>query len=110
MAKHIKGSIDPTALSFTDEPYRGRIRQDTSKYAEIFSQAKPNKRLRCPRGTAARIASQFKKWLEKSGTKEPVVRSVENYGDGFGGVWWIKEAEKPRTVWAGIGDIGKKAA
>jgi hypothetical protein len=39
-----------------------------------------------------------------------VVRARERCNDGEGGVWWIKEAEKPRTVWAGIGDTGKKAA
>lgn len=108
MAKHIKGSIDPSALFFSDEPYRGRVRKDTSKYAEIFNQAKPNRRMHCPIGTAARIASQFKKWLEKNGTKDPIVRSVENNGDGMGGVWWIQEAAKPKTAW--VQGLVKKAA
>ncbi len=107
MAKHIKGSIDPTALSFTDEPYRGRIRQDTSKYAEIFSQAQPQQALALSARDCGPHRIAVQEVARKERDKEPVVRSVENYGDGFGGVWWIKEAEKPRTVWR---QLEKKAA
>jgi hypothetical protein len=37
----------------------------------------------------------------------PIVRARERCDDGLGGVWWIKEAEKPKTVWRGL---EKKAA
>lgn len=43
----------------------------------------------------------------KRGHKDVVVKSRERCGDGLGGVWWIKEAEKPRTVWK---QLEKKAA
>lgn len=102
--------IDPNALRIVDEAYTdGRATQAT-KYDAFFQTVPPNKRIQCPQGKAGGLASSFRKWLEKHGNKDAVVRSRERCVDGMGGVWWIKGAKKPCTVWAGIGDIGKKAA
>jgi hypothetical protein len=70
-------------------------------------QLKPNQRMVCPNGSASRLSAQLRNWLEKKGHKEPIVRARERCDDGEGGVWWIKEAEKPKTVWRGL---EKKAA
>ena len=102
--------LDPSTLRIVDEPYKDGRASPVSKYEAIFSALKPNQRMVCPQGSASRLSAQLRNWLEKKGHKAPIVRARERCDDGLGGVWWIKEAEKPRTVWAGIGDIGKKAA
>ena len=66
-----------------------------------------NQRMVCPNGSASRLSAQLRNWLEKKGHKEPIVRARERCDDGEGGVWWIKEAEKPKSVWRGL---EKKAA
>ena len=99
--------IDVTKLRISDDPYNdGRAEQKT-KYDEFFASVKPNKRIVCPAGKAGGLASSFRKWLTKRGEKSPVVRSRETCQDGHGGVWWIKEAAKPATLWQ---PMEKKAA
>lgn len=118
MSKHsINGTISVDDLSITNEPYRGRVTSIKSKYEAFFLQMQPGQRLKCKKGTAARIGSQYKKWLtSRHGVKAPLVRCVEDYGDGFGGVWWIKEEAKPKTVlaanapWPGLIQNTKKTA
>lgn len=102
--------IDPSKLRIVDEPYKDGRASPVSKYEPVFSAVKPNQRIVCPAGSAARLAAKFRNWLEKKGNKDVIVRARERCDDGQGGVWWIQEAKKPRTVWAGIGDLGKKAA
>ena len=99
--------LDPAKLRIVDEPYKDGRATPVSKYETIFSELKPNQRLVCPNGSASRLAAQLRNWLEKKGHKEPIVRARERCDDGQGGVWWIKEAEKPKTVWRGL---EKKAA
>ena len=102
--------LDPSKLRIVDEPYKDGRATPVSKYEPVFSAVKPNQRIVCPTGSAARLSAQFRNWLEKKGHKDVIVRARERCDDGEGGVWWIQEAKKPRTVWAGIGDLGKKAA
>ena len=99
--------IDPATLRIVDEPYKDGRATPISKYEPIFSSVCPNQRIVCPAGAGSRLAAQFKKWLENKGHKNPIVRARERCDDGMGGVWWIKEAEKPKTVWRGL---EKKAA
>lgn len=99
--------LDPATLSIVDEPYKDGRASPVSKYEPIFSIAKPNQRIVCPAGAASRLSAQYRNWLERKGHKEPVVRARERCDDGKGGVWWIKEAEKPKTVWQAL---EKKAA
>lgn len=99
--------IDVSTLRISDEPYiDGRADQKT-KYDEFFASVKPNKRIVCPSGKANGLASSFRKWLTKHGEKSPLVKSRETCEDGHGGVWWVKEAVKPATVWCAL---EKKAA
>ena len=99
--------LDPSTLRIVDEPYKDGRSIPVSKYEAIFSQLKPNQRMVCPNGSASRLSAQLRNWLEKKGHKDPIVRARERCDDGEGGVWWIKEAEKPKTVWRGL---EKKAA
>lgn len=103
--KHIN-AINPKDLSITDDPFPGRWSRGTSKYAEKFSSAKQGKRIKCPEGTAARLAAQFKKWLQAQGHKSPEVRSINCCKDGFGGVWWMEK--EPASVWNGLVESKKK--
>ena len=82
-------SIDIEKLSISPEPYPGRRIAARSKYAEIFNDLPQNQRLRCPIDTAAALANMLKKHLARKGLKSAVVRSINDFGDGEGGVWWM---------------------
>ena len=98
--------IDVAQLSISPEPYPGRRLVAGSKYAEIFNDLPQNQRLRCPLGTAGQLASILKKHLAKKGLKSAVVRSVNDIGDGEGGVWWMPP--EPASVWNGLGKSKKE--
>lgn len=101
-------SIDVAALRVIDEPYTdGRALQAT-KYDAFFPSVRPNQRIQCPAGKASGLASSFRRWLEKRGNKDVVVKSRERCDDSMGGVWWIQAAEKPKTTW--VRGLEKKAA
>ena len=99
--------IDVASLRVVDEPYADGRAMQATKYDRFFETVQPNKRIQCPHGKAGGLANSFRKWLQKRGHKDVVVKSRERCEDGLGGVWWIKEAEKPRTVWQ---QLEKKAA
>lgn len=99
-AKAPVNHIDPSTLRIVDEPYKDGRSSPVSKYEPIFSKVQPNQRIVCPAGTGSRLAAQFRKWLQNHGNKNVVVRARDRCEDGMGGVWWIKEAEKPRTALA----------
>lgn len=100
-------NIDVASLRISDDEYSdGRATQKT-KYDEFFASVKPNKRIVCPAGKSGGLASSFRKWLIKRGEKAPIVKSRDKCDDGDGGVWWLKEAVKPATLWQAI---EKKAA
>lgn len=93
--------IDVSKMSITPEPYeKYERRSTTSKYDEIFSKLQPNQRLKLPPEASARVASQLKNWLKSHGYGNQVVKSRMHCGDGFGGVWWIKAEEAPKTKFA----------
>ena len=95
--------LDPSTLRIVDEPYKDGRASPVSKYEPIFSKLKPGQRIVCPTGYAARLSAQCRNWLEKKGHKNVVVRARERCDDGLGGVWWIQEEPKPKTVWRGLG-------
>lgn len=99
--------IDVASLRVVDEPYTDGRAMQTTKYDAFFATVQPNKRIQCPAGKASGLASSFRKWLQKRGHKDVLVRSRERCDDGCGGVWWIQEAQKPKTVWQ---QLEKKAA
>ena len=99
--------IDPSTLYITDEPYVGGRSAQVSKYDEIFSKLPKNQRLVCATGQAARLSQGLRKWLERRGQPDAVVRSKECCDDGKGGVWWLdgERAARPsrvKTVWASV--------
>lgn len=100
--------IDVAALRVVDEPYTDGRALQTTKYDAFFATVQPNKRIQCPQGKAGGLANSFRKWLQKGGRKDVVVKSRERCSDGMGGVWWIQEAAKPKTAW--VQGLGKKAA
>lgn len=81
--------IDISKLHISPEPYPGRRLPAGSKYTEIFNDLPQNQRLNCPIGTASALASMLKKHLARKGLKSAVVRSLNDVGDGEGGVWWM---------------------
>lgn len=94
--------LDPSTLRIVDEPYKDGRASPVSKYEAIFSALKPGQRLVCQHGSASRLSAQLRNWLEKKGHKNVIVRARERCDDGLGGVWWIQEDPKPKTVWRGL--------
>lgn len=90
--------IDATTLSITNDRMPPG-RPTRSKYDAIFEQIQVGQRIVCPKGTAGRIASQFKKWLRKAGYSSFDVKARENCPDGNGGVWFLAGEIKPKTRW-----------
>lgn len=99
MTKKATAPIDMSLLRITDDPYRGRRPAAEGKYDPIFAKITQGKRLVCPSGHAGKIAQLLRKWLQKQGTASPLIRSVDDYGDGMGGVWWLG-AKEPKTALA----------
>lgn len=90
-----KTEFDISLLAIVDERYADYAKdlRTGSKYDAIFVQVKKDMRLRCPHESASRIAVQLKKWLERRGHKDVVVRSLADCGDKMGGVWWLDAKE-----------------
>lgn len=110
-----KGRIDVTKLRIVDETYSDGRASPESKFEPIFSQLAIGKRLACEPNDANRISAALKKWLERKGRKNPIVKSRARCEDGMGGVWWLghKAQEKPKTKLVGVNpfsQLDKKAA
>ena len=89
---------DVSLMSITPEPYEKFANKIvTSKYDDLFSKLGENQRLKCQPEAAGRVAAQLKNWLIAHGHKHITTKSRTNCGDGFGGVWWIKAEEAPKT-------------
>lgn len=92
---------DVSLMSITPEPYEKFANKIvTSKYDDLFSKLGENQRLKCQPEAAGRVAAQLKNWLIAHGHKHITTKSRTNCGDGFGGVWWIKAEEAPKTKFA----------
>lgn len=101
MTKKIKPGhtkpIDPGTLYITDEPFVGGRSVQGSKYDDIFARLPKNQRLVCATGQAARLSQGLRKWLERRGHPNAVVRSKECCDDGKGGVWWLDGERADRS-------------
>lgn len=98
--------IDVSKLRIVDEPYKDGRSLPVSKYEAFFATVEAGKRIVCPTGRAGGLGSQLRKWLERQGHKNAVVKTRERCPDGDGGVWWVETKAAPKTVWQPL----KKAA
>lgn len=78
-------------LSLCDDPLPSARINLGNKYGTLLSEALHTGRaIKTPAGGAQRIASAARKWLPANGHKGYAIRTVSDYGDGFGRVWLIK--------------------
>lgn len=89
-------------ITISGEPFERKGRQVVAhKNDALFRQLKHNQRIKCPPQKAGPVSSALRKWIRRvHGIERPFIVSCKDYGDGYGGVWWMEgEApyRKPRT-------------
>lgn len=83
-------------LGLCDDPLPSGRAKPGSKYDEIFAGAvKTGKTIKTPGGAAATVSNLARTWLKRNGHHDMTTRSIGNYGDGLGRVWFIKAAPQP---------------
>ena len=88
--------INVADLSLCDDKLPEGRAKPGSKYDEIFAAAvKTGKTIKTPGGTAASVSNLARTWLKRNGHHEMTTRSISNYGDGLGRVWFIKTPPVP---------------
>lgn len=88
------GLIDPDKLELTEDPPPVVRATKDGKYTELFEKAvATGGRIKCEGEQAAKIATSLKKFM-KDRKIDGTVRSTNKYGDGMGGVWFIKPKAK----------------
>lgn len=101
MIKQPPKPTDPATLTICNDPLPAGRASPEPKYAAKFRELKIGQALKCKPEEVGRIAGALKKWV----SEQPgggMVRSIKNYGDGMGRVWWLKGApvtrEKVKSV------------
>ena len=89
--------IDPGALEICNDPLPARRTTPEGKYTQLFARMKYGQSLKCPPGSAPKIATALKKWLEVN-KKPGSVRSTLRYAEDGTGRVWLLEPEKQLNV------------
>lgn len=89
--------INANELTIVNDTMPSR-RMVKSKYHDVFEAMQQGQRIVCPPGTAARIATQYRKWLAQRDIKAEV-RAFERCDDGKGGVWLVSITKPVATRW-----------
>lgn len=89
--------ISIEGLSFSDDPIPAHRKIVGSKYDEFFSGVKVGgPAIKCPGGTAAaKLATSLRKYVERRGMQCDI-KTMSDYGDGFGRVWLLEKKESPK--------------
>jgi hypothetical protein len=87
--------IDLKLLSICDDEMPTERAKPVSKYEPLFSKMKIGQAIKCPAGsTAAKLANSLRTHADRHGI-ECVIKTMSDYGDGFGRVWLLaKDAPK----------------
>ena len=89
--------IDPNDLEICNDPLPVARSAPEGKYTAKFSQMKYGQSLKCPPGSAPKIATALKKWMETH-KKPGTVRSALRYAEDGTGRVWLLEPEKKLKV------------
>lgn len=96
MIKQPPKPTDPATLQICNDPLPAGRASPEPKYDAVFSKLAVGQSIKCQPEEIGRIAGALKKWV----ATQPgggMVRSVKNYGDGLGRVWWLEGAAVKRT-------------
>lgn len=78
-------TVDPSLIEITNDPLPPK-KIIQSKYADIFKRMRFGQRIKCPPEAVDAVRAALEKHLKTMDSKA-IVKSVKNYGDGYGGVW-----------------------
>lgn len=83
-------------IVISGEPYLTKNRQvKMAKNESLFMQLKHNQRIKCHPEKVGATTAALRKWVKRvHGIERPFITSCRDYGDGYGGVWWL-EGEAP---------------
>ena len=95
MIKQPAKPTDPATLQICNDPLPDGRASPEPKYDAVFSKLAVGQAIKCQPEEIGRIAGALKKWI-KTQPGGGMVRSVKNYGDGMGRVWWLDGEVKKR--------------
>ena len=101
MTKQPAKPTDPDTLVICNDPLPTGRASPGFKYAGLFSGMQVGQCVKCRPNEIGRVAGALKKWLSMK-PQGGAVRSIKDYGDGMGRVWWIagqpmKRGNKPAS-------------
>ncbi len=79
---------NPAALEITNDPLPAGRASSGNKYAGLLAKLKPGQCIKCSTAETGRISNAMRKHLRLAG-ETFAVRSIKDYGDGMGRVWWL---------------------
>jgi hypothetical protein len=88
-------TVDPSLIEITNDPLPPK-KIIQSKYADIFKRMRFGQRIKCPPEAVDAVRAALEKHLKTMDSKA-IVKSVKNYGDGYGGVRAILSGEPAAT-------------
>lgn len=89
MTKQAAKLTDPSTLKICSDPLPQGRSSPGFKYAALFLSMKVGQCVKCQPDEVGRIAGALKKWIELQGGRG-MVRTIKDYGDGLGRVWWLE--------------------
>lgn len=87
------GRIDINTMEFDNTPYPGRVTKTEGKYVKLFASWKVGQRLKCAPENVPTVSNMARDWIKKTGKTGVVIRSCVDLGDGWGGVWLLKDED-----------------
>ena len=90
-AHMIKQPIKPTnpdTLQICNDPLPAHRASKGNKYESTLKALKLGQAIKCKTEEVGRVAGAMRKWVEKHQIKANV-RTIRDYGDGFGRVWMM---------------------
>lgn len=79
---------DPDSLQITDDPLPAGRASPGFKYQAVLSKLQRGQCIKCQPAEIGRVCSAMRKHLTIKG-ENFAVRTIKNYGDGMGRVWWL---------------------
>lgn len=102
MTKRPPNPTNPETLKICNDPLPLGRASPGFKYAGVFAQMTLGQCVKCAPAEVGRVSGALKKWISMQ-SQGGVVRTIKNYGDGMGRVWWVTGTAQARPA-------GRKAA
>lgn len=88
MTKQPSNPINPDTLEVCSDPLPAGRASPGFKYEKVFAGMTMGQCVKCKPDEVGRVSGSLKKWISMN-SRVGMVRSMKNYGDGMGRVWWI---------------------